>query len=128
MKKIILTLIIGLTISLFAGDFKDEHLKITLTYKDSLSVSKREAEGLNEYEVDVLVTPSILKVNHEIFKYNKPENAYDIYTNGKGDYFKISIFDDSCFVYKQLIREDRERMYDCKKATLLEKIKYKLSN
>lgn len=33
--------------------------------------------------MDVLVTPSILKVNHEIFKYNKPENAYDIYTNGK---------------------------------------------
>lgn len=127
MKKIISTLTIGLTISLFAGDFKDEHLKITLTSKDSGSVSKREAEGLNEYEMDVLVTPTTLEANGEIFKYKMPKDTYDLYTNGKGDYFRVFIYDDMCFVYKQLIRENGERMYDCKKATLLEKLKYKFS-
>lgn len=127
MKRIILILTIGLSISLFGGDFKDEHLKITLTSKDTGIVSQREAEGLNEYEMIIFVTKTTLEANGEIFKYKMPKDTYDLYTNSKGEYFKIAIFNDNCYVYKQVVREDGERMYDCKKATLLEKLKYKFS-
>lgn len=81
MKKIILILTMGLTIYLFAKDFKDKHLKCTLVSKDASSVSQREAEGLNEYKMDILITKTTLKANTEIFKYKETNNMDDIYIN-----------------------------------------------
>lgn len=125
MKKSILTLTMIMTISLFAEDFKDEHLKCTLVSKDASSVSQREAEGLNEYKIDILITKTTLKANNEIFKYKETNNMDDIYSNYKEDYFKVYISDYVHSVYKKLNRENYERRYDCEKATFIEKTKYK---
>lgn len=80
MKKIIL-LLIGLSISSLAyGDFEDKHLKCTLVEKNGEVISERQAEGLNEYKINVLVTKTTLETNKRTFKFEKIENGRDIYS------------------------------------------------
>lgn len=87
MKKIILFLTIGLTISLFASEnFEDKHLKCTLVKKDGEIISERQAESLDEFKKDVLVSKINLEIasghfRRDTFKYSDTDkDGNDIYT------------------------------------------------
>ncbi len=144
MKKIVL-LLIGLSICLFAyKDFEDKHLKCTLVKENTNNISQREAEGLNEYKIDVLVTKTTLEMNRKTsagpdkitFEFEKIDNGKDIYTKTNTDnyisklvaYIVPSYLNDyNLEVYDMLDKDKRRFIYECNEATLLEKTKYKFS-
>lgn len=147
MKKIVLILI-GLSISSFAyGDFEDKHLKCTLVERGGEKISEREAEGLNEYKLDVLVTKTTLELRRKApagsdkmtFEFEKIDNGKDIYTKTSTDsyipkfdaYIVSSYHLDNTYSYELNIYNTNSKytgsILECKKATLLEKIKYKFS-
>lgn len=87
MRKIVLSLTIGLVVSLFASEeFENKHLKCTLTEKDGETISERQAESLNEFKVDVLVSKTDLKMGYKTFKYKNTESGNDIYTDKENEY------------------------------------------
>lgn len=87
MKRIILSLTMGLLVSLLASEnFENKHLKCTLTEKNGEQISERQAESLNEFKVDVLLSKTDLEVGYKTFKYKNTESGNDIYTDKENDY------------------------------------------
>ena len=172
MKKVFLSLTVGLSLSLYSSEnFEDKHLKCTLIEKNGETISERQAESLNKFKIDVLITKTILKTNEKTFNFEKIDNGEDIYSKllygdiyYKATFNKFSkilsikkvvttIYDETYdssdidiylpggkeYYYKskrteieELKKADRAKEndqseYSCTEATLLEKIKYKLS-
>ena len=135
MKKI-LTLTMGLIISLFASEnFEDKHLKCTLIKKDGNPISLREAEGWYEFKNDVLVTSTTIKINSITYYYDKDEYYLDkagifrahVNYDGKGLEIKMYGVKYSYTLEKSVPYFEEYKEYECTEATLLEKIKYKFS-
>ena len=80
MNKIILSLIVGLSLLYSSEDFKDLHLKCTLKSKGFNNITERQAESLDEYNIDVLVTKIDLKVGNTKFIFEKIYDYKEIYS------------------------------------------------
>lgn len=92
-KKITFILTMGLSVYLFASEeFQNKHLKCTLIEKNGETISERQAESLNKFKIDILITKTILETNEKRFNFEKVDNGEDIYSKHLyGDtYFKAT--------------------------------------
>ena len=81
MKKVFLSLTVGLSLSLYSSEnFEDKHFKCTLESKGYENITERQAESLNEFNIDVLITKTDLKIGRKTFKFEKVEDGKDIYS------------------------------------------------
>ncbi len=106
MKRIILSLTMGLLVSLLASEnFENKHLKCTLTEKNGEQISERQAESLNEFKVDVLLSKTDLKVGYKTFKYKNTESGNDIYSYHiyGDDYYNSYIDYNNTFYIKRIV-------------------------
>lgn len=114
MKKIILILTTGLTISLFASeDFKDKHFKCTLIEKNGEYISERQAESLNEFKIDTLMKKTNLRTHKEFFNFEKIDRGDEIYSyHLYGDvYYKATLKFDELNI-KKVITTVYDENYD----------------
>lgn len=122
MRKMVLSLTIGLVVSLFASEeFENKHLKCTLTEKEGETISERQAESLNEFKVDVLISKTDLKIGYKTFKYkNTDSTGDDIYSYRDDNAYYID-YSNTLHIKKTITYDE----YKCTEATFMEKAKYK---
>lgn len=147
MKKVFLSLTVGLLLSLYSSEnFEDKHFKCTLGSKGYEDITERQAESLNEFNIDVLITKTDLKIGYKTFKFEKVEDGIDIYSGGVYQkayilYQTLYIDTVSDTVYDTSRKEEQIRKsndeyrnrekrlrYDCTEATFIQKAKYKYDN
>ncbi|MDN5089853.1 hypothetical protein [Aliarcobacter butzleri] len=108
MKKIILYLAMGLYLSA-SEDFENKHLKCTLTYKDGETISERQAESLNKFKLDVLISKTDLIIGYKIYKYKSTDGGNDIYSDNYDNAYYIDY--SKTIHIKRIINPIKEEKY-----------------